>query len=352
MTDFDAGAGGLGLGQAFIVMVTAAMASAFVVGLIRRRAGALGLVDVPNVRSSHKVPTPRGGGLGILAGLSFAVVVVHLMAPAALSRNAVSLVGCSLVVGMVGLIDDRTGLSAKLRLGLHVGSAAILVVSTGPLPTLPLPPPFDVAFGSVWVSVPLTVLWVVAATNFFNFMDGVDALAGGQAIASCAGAILAGFSADATGVAAALGGASAGFLLYNWPPASIFMGDVGSGSIGFLLGGLPLLAPSQERPAALLAVAIGLTFFILDPFLTLLRRALRGEALMRSHREHLYQMLIPAGTSGQRVTGTLVAGAALLSVLGAFGYQRTELGWIAVCTSMALFSIEVVCVWRWGRGNG
>lgn len=331
---------GLGPGQVLTVMVVAATASAFLVGLVRRRAGLLGLLDVPNSRSSHRVPTPRGGGLGILAGLALGVIVMSVVAPGVASRKALILIACSLVVGLVGLIDDRTGLSARLRLGIHIGAAGILVGAVGPVLSVPLPALLSVPLGSSWITVPATVLWVAAVTNFFNFMDGVDGLAGGQAIASCVGVIVAGSSVDAVGIAAALGGASAGFLLYNWPPASIFMGDVGSGSTGFLLAGLPLLAPPERRSAAVLSVALGLAFFIVDPALTLARRAWRREALMMAHREHLYQRLIPAGSSGGRVTGALLAGAAVLAVSAALGYRHPELNWIGVCLAVIFVSVE------------
>ena len=343
MEGFDRDGFGVLAGPVCVAIVAAAMTSAVLVGLIRRSARSLGLVDVPNARSSHQVPTPRGGGLGVLAGMSVAIAMVSVMASSVVSRNVVALIACSLVVGIVGLIDDRNGLSARVRLGFHLSAAAAFVGVAGSLRALPLPQPFGVLLESSWVSFPLTVLWVTTVTNFFNFMDGVDGLAGGQAIVSCAGVVMAGFSADAVVAAAALGGASAGFLIYNWPPARVFMGDVGSGSIGFMLGGLPLLAPPEKRPAAVLAIAIGLTFFILDPVLTLRRRALRREAVMTAHREHLYQRLIPAGTSGRRVTTSLLAGATSLSVLGALTYQDATLGWIGVCLSMTLFAIEFVC---------
>ena len=333
----------IAMGPAFSVAAIAAATSAVLVDLLRRRgARTLGLVDIPNARSSHRTAMPRGGGLGVLAGVTLALIAARALFPGELSGKAFALVGCSLIVGFIGLIDDRASLPAIIRLGFHLGAAAILVEVVGPFRSLPLPKPLDAYLWPNWIAVGLTVLWVVAVTNFFNFMDGVDGLAGGQAVASCAGIVLAGFSADAVGVAAALGGASVGFLFHNWPPAGIFMGDVGSGSIGFLLGGLPLLAPPEKRPAAVLAVAIGLTFFVLDPVLTLLRRGLRREALMKAHREHLYQRLIPVGTSGQRVTKTLLTGGALLSMLGAMAYQHAALGWIAVCVSMVLFSIEFV----------
>lgn len=338
-------------GVALVAAGIAGVTSALVVALIRRRATEMGLVDVPNARSSHQLPTPRGGGLGILAGVVLAVASVGSISPGSMTGKAAVLLACSLVVGVVGLIDDRGGLSPKVRLCLQSGAAAVLVMSVGPVSSVPLPAPFGIGLGFAWVAVPLTVLWVTAVTNFFNFMDGVDGLAGGQAVASCGGAIMAGASAESVVVAGALGGASAGFLVHNWPPARIFMGDVGSGAIGFLLAGLPLLAPPEKRSTAVLSTALGLTFFILDPVLTLLRRALRREALMTAHRGHLYQRLIPAGTSGLGVTKLLLAGATLLSALGAWAYHNAEMSWIVIGASIVLFSVEFICASRARSGK-
>ena len=351
MGSFSGFASGLGIGTVFVTIAIAAFTSSMVVRVVLLKARTLGLIDVPNARSSHRTPTPRGGGLGVLAGVLVAVAVLGILAPGAVSENVLVVLTCSVVIGIVGFIDDRSGLSAGLRLGLHVGAASVLVWGVGPLLTLPLPDPLGVSLGHGWIPNALTVLWVVAVTNFFNFMDGVDGLAAGQAVASCVGVVLAGVSSDAVGIAAAVGGASAGFLFHNWPPARIFMGDVGSGSIGFVLGGLPLLAPPSKRSAAVLMIAVSLTFFILDPIVTLVRRALRGEALMKAHREHLYQRLIPTGTSGRGVTSALLAAAALLSVLGAWAYHRVEMRWLASCMSIALFLIEVFCAARAQRGG-
>lgn len=334
-----------------MAIAIAAITSSMMVRVVRLRARSLGLIDIPNARSSHRTPTPRGGGLGVLAGVLVAVAALGILAPSAVSANVLILLACSAIVGIVGLIDDRTGVAAKLRLGVHVSAASLLVWGVGPISALPLPDPFGVPLGQGWIAISITVLWLVAVTNFFNFMDGVDGLAAGQAVASCFGVVLAGVSADAVGIAVVVGGASAGFLFHNWPPARIFMGDVGSGSIGFILGGLALLAPPGRRSSAVFLIAVSLTFFILDPIVTLLHRAVRGESLMKAHREHLYQRLIPKGTSGRGVTSALLASAALLSMLGAWAYHRVEMRWLASCMSIALFLVEVASAARVQRKN-
>lgn len=342
----DLSDGGVLFQAATTAVVLAAAASAASVGVVRRRAVALRLVDVPNERSSHVIPTPRGGGVGILFGLLLGLLAARLAFPESVSRAAAVLVGLALLVGLVGLVDDRGGLPASLRLILHLMAATSLVHLVGPISTLPLPVPLSFALATPFASVLMTVIWVAGITNFFNFMDGVDGLAGGQAVVSCIGIAVAGWSADATVVACAIAGAAAGFLFYNWPPAKIFMGDVGSGAIGFLLAGLPLLAPAQRRSEAVLAVALGLTFFILDPLLTLVRRALSRRPLMQAHREHLYQRLIPAGTSGSRVTQALMAGAGVLALAGAASFRREGFAWAAIACAACLFLVECVLASR------
>lgn len=313
-----------------------------VVRWILRHAERLNLIDKPNARSTHRNPTPQGGGVGILGGLAAGLCVLAGLRQQGFGASTLALLVAALAIGGMGLMDDRRPLPAGLRLLTQMVAAGGLVAVAGPIPSLPLPGFLGTPFSSDWVAIPFTILWLTAMTNFFNFMDGVDGLAGGQAVVSCLGVMLAGFSPDGAGVAAAMGGASAGFLLHNWPPARIFMGDVGSGSIGFVLAGLPLLAPPERRSAALFAIAVGMTFFILDPVLTLLRRAAQRKPLMQAHREHLYQRLIPAGTSSEKVTSCLLGGAAILSLLGALVFRQGRLWWIAALAAIVLFSIELV----------
>lgn len=328
------------------VATIAAIVSAAGVRLVVAHASTLRLVDVPNERSSHVVPTPRGGGLGILGGMAVALLLAGLVVPAALTAKTVALVGLALLVAGAGLADDRTGVSAGLRLVLHLSAATALAIAVGVIPELPVPSPFPRVILPPAAAVVVTVVWVSGVTNFFNFMDGVDGLAGGQAVLSAIGVAVAGWADGATVVALALAGASAGFLTRNWPPARIFMGDVGSGTVGFLLAGLPLLAPPGDRARAVLGVAVGLAFFILDPVLTLVRRARAGKPLMQAHREHLYQRLIPAGTSGVRVTTLLLAGAAVLVGLGGLAFRNPGLVWPAIGGAVVLFLME------WVAANG
>ena len=243
------------------------------VRLVERHARTLGLVDLPNTRSSHVVPRPRGGGLGIIAG----VIVSALGAPLAgraLSHDLWIVIAAALAVAVVGLWDDVRGLGVWPRLVVQTIAAAAVVAFVGGVDRLPLPPPADVPLGPLGSFV--TVVWIVGVTNFFNFMDGLDGLAAGQAVITLAAFACVVWPADAAGLAIVAAAASFAFLLRNWSPARIFLGDVGSAFLGFLLAALPLAVGGSSRSPLVLLVWISLALFLLDPVATLVSRARRG----------------------------------------------------------------------------
>ncbi len=287
--------------------------------------------------------------MGLIVGLSVGTAASFALTGLPVEAEAVTLIGCALGVAWLGLTDDRRGLSPRLRLTVQIALSAAFVAVVGPVDVGHLFASVGLAPSAQAVAFAGTVIWMVAVTNFYNFMDGVDGLATGQAIASCAGVIVAGWSAPATAVAYSLGGAALGFLPFNWPPAKIFLGDVGSGSVGFLLGGLPLLAPPESRVAALVATATGLTFFILDPSFTLVRRILKRQPLMQSHREHLYQRLMPVGSTSRLPTRLLVGAGCLLSIVAAIAYPDAGSATLVIVVAGFLFGIEVVAVTRTRR---
>ncbi len=314
-----------------------AIASFALASLVRKLAGRLGLVDRPNARSSHVRPTPRGGGLGIVVGSCLGLLLFSTGDRA--STHWAVFFGATFVAAL-GLADDIRGLPPRVRLAGQTCAAAFVVASTGPLLNYPLPAPLGWSVDAPVLGWMLSVLWIVAVTNFFNFMDGIDGLAAGQAVASCAGIALAGWSGDASGLSVAVGASSLGFVFLNWAPARIFMGDVGSGFLGFSIASLPFLAPAPRRGDAVFAVGIGLALFLLDPVETLARRARAGKKLTQSHREHRYQQLVAPGEAAGRVSGALVAAGAALSILGAASYRKPELGWLALTVAAAFFLVE------------
>ena len=284
---------------------TALLATPLVRALARRR----GLLDQPNERSSHRHLTPRGGGLAVVIGLAAALVARPSDWTA--TPPIVALVAGGAVVALIGLADDRFRLTPWPRFLGQLAVVVVLVRATGGLERLPLPPPLDLPLGPF--SGPTAVLWVLAVLNFMNFMDGIDGIAGLQTCVTGAALALAGWDASGSFVAAALVGACVGFLAFNWSPASIFLGDVGSGFLGYVLASLPLLAPPRSRSAAVLLTGTSLLLFLLDATTCLLLRMARGERWYEAHRQHLYQRWVAAGSSHGRVAAWIGIGSAAMT---------------------------------------
>lgn len=289
-------------------LLGAEVASAILTWLVRRYALRSALLDVPNERSLHRTPTPRGGGI--------AIVVVTLVGLAGFAATGVipSSVAWTLgvggaLVGAVGWLDDRRGVSAPVRALVHTVAAlwAVAWVWGEPAPAAILG-----AIGIVW------------AVNLYNFMDGIDGLAAGEAVSVglVAGALLllAGDAALST-VALLVAAASAGFLVWNWAPARIFMGDVGSGFLGYTFSALALLSHRAGTVSlALWLVVLGV--FLFDATVTLLRRVAHGERWYQAHRSHAYQRLVQAGSSHGHVAALVLVvnlGLGLLAWLAQSG---------------------------------
>jgi Fuc2NAc and GlcNAc transferase len=270
--------------------ISAAVASFLLTLLLERTARATGLIDVPNERSSHTTPTPRGGGLAIVIA-SLALMALLLTAGLLPPPLFVGLAGGGAAVALVGFVDDRRPLSPGIRLLVHFLAAAWAVAWVGRIQIL-TEGQRTLASGSV--NFALCTVGIVWFLNSFNFMDGIDGIAASEAILVCAGiSLFAGFLAANTGIAAAaiaVGAAALGFLPRNWPGARIFMGDVGSGYLGFAVAVLGL-ACAVQRPAAAWGWLILVGVFAMDSTITLLRRLARGEPLTVAHRTHAYQRL-------------------------------------------------------------
>ena len=287
---------------------------------LRHYALARDVLDHPNERSSHAVPTPRGGGLAIvLVAVVFEawLGVTGRLEPGA----ALALAGGGLAVAAVGWWDDHGGVRASARAAVHFAAAAWALYWLGGLPGL------AVGAGSVPLGVAgavLAAVGIVWSTNLYNFMDGIDGIAGAEAVTcGLAGALLLlavgerGLAAAALAVAAA----SAGFLAWNWAPARIFMGDVGSYFLGFTFA---VLAVASERAGAvqLLAWMILLGVFVFDATATLVRRARRGETWHQAHRSHAYQRAARGAGGHARVSGAVVAVNLALASLASLGTFR------------------------------
>jgi UDP-N-acetylmuramyl pentapeptide phosphotransferase/UDP-N-acetylglucosamine-1-phosphate transferase len=310
---------------------------------VERFARVLKLVDKPNQRSSHVQPRPRGGGLGILAGTIAALAATHPF-DIHLSSGVFFLLHAALVVAAIGLWDDLQPLSIWSRL-LVQGAAAIMVVQqTGGLTTLPLPPPADLVLAPLAGQI-LTVIWLVGVTNFFNFMDGLDGLAAGQAILTLAAVSAVTWPHTVAVVAIVIAAGSLGFLVRNWSPAKIFLGDVGSSFLGFLMAGLALGGPPSSRSSLLLLIATSLTLFLLDPVVTLYVRFRRGARLGQAHREHAYQRFVARDQPHGAAVIRLLLAVLVLSIVAGTAYRFPLLAWPSLGMAGAVFAIE----WRLAR---
>lgn len=293
--------------KTFLLTVAAVgIAAGWFTGLLRRYALARSLLDMPGARSSHSVPTPRGGGVAIV--VAFLLGLVTLRGAGALQDAVViALAGAGALVALVGFIDDHRHLAARWRLLAHfVAVLWLLYWLTG----MQSPVPVDLPWLPQWAITALLAIYLVWLVNLYNFMDGIDGIAGAEAMTVAVTAAglygLAGVSALAGIVPGLLAAAAAGFLVWNFPRARIFMGDAGSGFLGLMLGGCAVLAALQA-PALFWAWQILLGVFVVDATVTLLRRVLRGERFYEAHRSHAYQHAARRAGSHRPVTLAVVA---------------------------------------------
>ena len=268
-----------------------------------------GLLDTPVARSAHVAPKPLGGGAALAA--PYFLCVIWFVASAAISESALAYLGCLFIV-VLGFSDDRWQLSSKVRLPVQfiVSVAAVRAIGVD-----------SVDFGFFSLSEPLTlsllaVLSLVWLCNLTNFMDGIDGIAASQLLVtslSCV-VLLVGLdaAADESGehdvvltLSVVLAASAAGFLLWNWSPASLFMGDAGSGFIGFALGLLALESLVTQRMSVWSWVLL-LGVFIADTAVTLLVRIIRGERWYEGHSQHAYQILSRRLNSHPRVVGGVI----------------------------------------------
>lgn len=310
-----------------------------------RAARRWGLLDRPNTRSAHVRATPRGGGLVVLAAAALALVLAG--GARDLTRAQTAVLAGAVVMGLIGLADDRLRLSVAPKLALQVAvSAAVVWTAGGALARLPLPPPLDLPLGPFGAAV--SAMWLVAVVNFYNFLDGIDGLAAVQGVVTGLGIALAGWDPQASAAGAALAGACLGFLFFNWSPARVFLGDAGSALLGFAFAALPLLAPPAARPPAVFFVALSLWLFLADAAWTIARRLALGQDVLAAHREHVYQRLVGRGFGHADVALGVGAGSALLTALALFAWRTSSvtLAWAAVAAGLVLFGLELLALRR------
>ena len=280
----------------FLILLIALLAfgtSCAITAFLIRTEGYLRILDHPNERSMHATPTPRTGGLAIWAG--GLVGLVSLIAWFGFSPAIPWFVGAVLIVGGISLLDDHSHVPVTLRLAAHATASTLLVIGGLGPETLSLPG-IRVELGALavfLVGVPFLV-WMI---NLYNFMDGMDGLAGGMAVLGFSAFGILGVIAGDIGFAAAsfaVAAAATGFLVWNFPPARIFMGDSGASVLGLLAGAFSLWAEHADLFPLWVAVLV-FSPFIVDASITLVQRTLRGRRPWEAHRDHYYQRLVRAG---------------------------------------------------------
>lgn len=287
-------------------LIAFSVAASFVLTFcLRHYALSKSLLDIPNARSSHSIPTPRGGGVAIVITYMVAVWAFALTG-AVTTPLCMALSGSGLIIAGIGFLDDHGHIAARWRLAGHFLAAAWGLYWLGGLPPVRV---FGLDVDLGWYGKIVAAFYLVWLLNLYNFMDGIDGIASAEAICVCLGAALVYVVAGAVGQAGlllALAAAVAGFLYWNFPPARIFMGDAGSGFLGIILGLLSLQAAWMSSQL-LWAWIILLGVFVVDATVTLIRRLVRGDKVYEAHRSHAYQFAARKYGKHLPVTSAVVA---------------------------------------------
>ena len=348
-----------------ITILTGLLLNTALIPVIIRIAHQRQWYDGRNHRKIHVEDTPRIGGVGIYVSFLASAFVAALVAagssgalPAAVGGSATfgelvvyvlpPLIGMTLIHAL-GLIDDFRDLRAVLKLLIQVVAAAVVTIGPFRIETVTVPYIwYQIELG--WLSYPLTILWIVAVSNAVNFVDGVDGLAGGI---SAIAALFFGLIALLTGhgvtalVAVGLFGAILGFLIYNAPPARIFMGDSGSYVLGFALSVFPLMLADESRSSLTLIPAISiLAVPFLDMATSIVRRLRRGKHPFSADREHLHHKLMDLGFGTWSILAIAYSAAVILGTVGLLWYilpvnldiTVTLIAWLVAGLLMAILT--------------
>jgi UDP-GlcNAc:undecaprenyl-phosphate GlcNAc-1-phosphate transferase len=292
------------------------------------------IVDAPGKRSLHQSPTPRSGGLSIVAMFYLAIVAAHF-AFGVDGPGFWALLMTALAIAALGFADDLYDVPRRVRFVTWIVIAAVAMLFGIRLTHIVLPLIGRIEFG--WFSYPLTFVWLIGVTNFYNFMDGIDGLAGGEAV--IVGAFLAAIAfASGNGFVAVtsllIAAGALGFLLHNFPPARIFMGDGGSNFLGYLFAALGVMGAEYGSPPVPFVVPVLLLgMFLFDATVVLFKHLPRGKNWLEPHRDHYYQRLVLLGYTHLQVTLLYWTGSFLLGLF-ALAYLATS-GWLALLPLLA-----------------
>lgn len=312
------------------------------ISVLRRWAERRKILDIPNERSSHTGPVARGGGLAIVVITLAGLIALWLFEQDLTWKSLLIYVIGAVLIAAISWLDDLHSLPKSVRFAAHGLAAIIAILGFGYYSSVAFP--FLGQLQSSWAGLLITFFWVVGLTNAYNFMDGIDGIAGGQAVVAGLGWAVLGWLNDLTlittlGVLVAA--SSLGFLGHNWPPARIFMGDVGSAFLGYTFAVLAVIA-AQNDPRLALAGVLLVWPFVFDTIFTFFRRMHKGENVFTAHRSHLYQRLVIAGCSHRFVTLLYMGLAAIGAVLALAWSQNTPGNMLPVGISMPM-----LCLMLW-----
>lgn len=318
----------------WLLLILVLAASTILTGAVRGYALKRNLIDIPNARSSHDTPTPRGGGLGLAAAFLLAMLGLFY-SDRVPTELFTALSGSGMLIAGIGYWDDHNHIPAQWRILVHLAASAWAVVWLGGLGPIP--------FGSQlltlgWVGDAAAIFFLTWLLNLFNFMDGIDGIAASEAVFAASSAAGLQLLVDPDQAPAALwlallAAAALGFLLWNWPPAGIFMGDVGSGFLGMMLG-VFMLYTSMQAGLNVWVWLILLGLFIVDATWTLLRRMSAGERWYEAHCSHAYQRLARTWQSHKKVTLTAwLVNLLWLLPLALLAAMRPQIGFLCLAVA-------------------
>jgi len=289
-------------------------------GLYIRIAKRKDIMDLPNSRSSHTAPTPRGGGVVFSAFFLLLILASLILFPRENRPFLLALLSGGTIIAITGWVDDVKGLSQKIRLGIQFLAVAIALVIMGGFPSL------DLGIITLRLGIIGSLLALVGGVwlvNLYNFMDGIDGLAAGEAIiVSVAGGLIMmrGGETSIPCLLFALAALVGGFIIWNWSPAKVFMGDVGSGFLGYVFA-VFAFAGERTGSAPALIWAVLLSVFVVDATLTLFKRIRERKNLAEAHRDHLYQQAIISGKNHVTVTSFVLI-ISVIASLAAFFFSK------------------------------
>lgn len=319
------------------------VANYFFTGWFIRYAKVKRITDYPTDRSSHNVPTPRGGGVGFVAMVTISTFTYMFLMGVGNYIELLILITASAIVAILGWFDDKNDLSKRVRFSIQLLSALLVLIFIHNFDELYLLFGTEISLG--YFGGLLGLIWITGNTNIYNFMDGIDGIASVQALAAAFGwAVFALFWNEPTLMAfnvfifCAIGA----FLIFNWAPAKIFMGDVGSVYLGFIFGAMPFFAAYLVEPLSIgMSIWIGgllLWPFLFDGAFTIFRRLYRKENIFEAHRSHLYQQMNIAGWSHPAISITYLFFSILCVIFSLLFYHGEHVFQMILIVTLAALS--------------